>query len=122
MNKGIFFRIFLCILFLGFCLYSYLDLQNGITQLRIQIPELMGELRRIEEENTHLHYEIERFESPENLMYLAKSKEYSHLRYPHCSEVISMKQADPLGDKPSVDKTVKKAPSITFASGVSPSP
>ena len=118
MNKGVFFRIFVCVLFFGFCLYSYLDLQNEITQLRIQIPALMGEVRRMEEENTHFQYKIERFESPENLLNLAKSAAYSHLKFPICSEVISMRQGDSLqGKQEPYRKTLKKQPNITFATG-----
>lgn len=121
MNKGIFFRIFICVAFLGFCGYSYLDLQNGITELRIKIPELMSEVRRIEEENTHFQYEIECFESPENLMRLAKSSEFAHLRFPICSEVVSLKQADLLKALQPVGTTDhKKKPAITFATRASP--
>ncbi|NGX26988.1 MAG: Cell division protein FtsL [Chlamydiae bacterium] len=121
MNKGMFFRIFFCILCLGLCLYSFLDMQNEITQLRIRIPTLMSEVRRIGEENTHYQYEIERFENPENLMKLAKASAFSHLKFPICNEVITMKQADPLQDaneKSTVD--LKKQPSITFASSGNP--
>lgn len=121
MNKGIFFRIFISVAFLGFCIYSYLDLQNGITQLRIKIPELMSEVRRIEEENTHFQYEIERFESPENLMRLAKISEFSYLRFPISREVISLQQADLLRDLQPVEKEgMRKKPAITFATSTSP--
>jgi hypothetical protein len=118
MNKGMFFRIFLCIFFLGFCLYSYIDVQNEITGLRIRIPSLMSELRRIEEENTHYKYEIECFECPENLMKLAKSSEFSHLRFPISNEVITMRQGDLL-QKQQEKKipNLRKQPSITFATG-----
>lgn len=118
MNKGFFTKITICIFFLGFCLYSYLDLQNGITKLRIRIPHLASEVRRIEEENTHLLYEIEAFESPENLLKLAQKREFSHLRFPVNQDVVTLKQAkimDGEGDKTSLVFRMK--PSITFATG-----
>ena len=121
MNKGIFFRIIICIVFLGVCLYSYLDLQNEITELRIRIPHLSCEVRRIEEENTHLLYEIERFESPENLMHLAKQSEFAYMKYPTNQEVLTLIQADPLvGAQEKKVPELRKKPKITFATGANP--
>lgn len=116
MNKSFFARIFLCILFFGFCLYSYLDMQNGITQLRIRIPDLTKSVRRIQEENTQLLYQIEKFESPENLMRLAQKSEYAFMKFPTNQEVLTLRQAKEL--KTFEPKTVRKVqPSITFAKG-----
>ncbi|NGX59596.1 MAG: Cell division protein FtsL [Chlamydiae bacterium] len=121
MNKGMFFRIFVCIVSLGYCLYSYLNVQNEITELRIRIPALMSEVRRIQEENTHYQYEIETFVNPENLMNLAMAKEFSHMKFPICSEVITMRQTDPLElQQENRNVPLKKQPSITFATGGSP--
>lgn len=121
MNKGVFFRVFICVLFLGVCIYSYLDLQNGITEMRIKIPGLVTELRKIEEKNTLYQYEIERFESPENLLALAKQGLYSHLRFPICSEVITMRQpVNVWNTQANEGKTTLHQPSITFATGASP--
>jgi len=113
-------RIFICILCLGFCLYSYLDMQNEITELRIRIPSLMSEVRRIQEENTHYLYEIERFENPENLMRLAKESAFSHLKFPISNDVLTMTEAEvvPRGDR--ATKALRKQPTITFAAGGSP--
>lgn len=121
MNKGFFTRITVCILFLGFCLYSYLNLQNGITELRIRIPHLASEVRRIEEENTHLLFEIEAFESPENLLRLAQRPEFSHLRFPLSRDVLTIRQAEPLrgvGERTTPELSMK--PTITFATGANP--
>lgn len=121
MNKGFFIKSTICILFLGFCLYSYLDLQNVLTELRIRIPHLASEVRRIEEENTHLLFEIEAFESPENLMKLSQRPEFAHLRFPMMRDVLTMKQGTPLqevGEK--VIPELKLKPTITFATGAKP--
>ena len=121
MNKGIFIRIFVCILFLGVCLYSYLDLQNEITGLRIRIPQVVSEVRHIEEENTHLLYKIEKFESPENLIRIAKQSAFSHLKFPIGHEVVTLRQPDPIRDlEEKVVTKHKKKPTITFATGANP--
>lgn len=121
MNKGLFVRIFVCIFFFGGCLYSYINMQNEITQLRIRIPELTQSVRRIEEENTRLHFELEAFESPENLMRLATSSEFAYMKYPTNQEVVTMNEADALpGENKTTMPREKRQPSITFASGGNP--
>lgn len=121
MNKGTFFRIIICIFFFGICVYSYLDMQNEITQLRIRIPHLTSEVRRIDEENTHLLYEIERFESPENLMTLAKQSEFANLKYPTNQEVITLIQARPLDIlEERKGPALRTKPMIRFATGATP--
>lgn len=119
MNKGLFARILVCISFFGWCLYSYIDMQNGITKLRIRIPELTKAVRRIQEENTRFLYEIEEFESPENLMRLATKSEYSFLKFPTSIEVLSLREGEPLyvGEEKILRR---KKPSITFAKGATP--
>ncbi|NGX38300.1 MAG: Cell division protein FtsL [Chlamydiae bacterium] len=121
MNKGIFIRIFVCILFLGFCLYSYLNLQTEITSLRIRIPQLTSEVRHIDEENTHLLYKIEKYESPENLMRIAKQSAFSHLKFPIGQEVVTLREPSPMrGSDEKVVTKHKKKPTITFATGANP--
>ena len=121
MNRGLCIRLLICILFLATCVYSYLDLQNKITEQRILIPKLTAEVRRIEEDSTHLHYQIEIFESPQNLMKLAQQAEFAHLRFPMNQEVISLKQASPMQDveeKSTHEPKTKRT--VTFASGANP--
>lgn len=119
MKRGLFFRLMICILFLGGCLYSYLNLQNSITELRIRIPELSSEVRRIEEENTHFCYEIEKFESPANLMEIVKKSTFSHLRFPIENAVVTLKQSRPLDETdPQRKPETRHKPTIHFATGV----
>ncbi len=89
-NKGALVRILICIGTFGFFLYSYIDKQNAITRLRLQIPVIAKEIKDIKEENTRLHYEIDLFESPEHLMEIARQSEYSHLKQPMLKEVLTM--------------------------------
>lgn len=86
------FRAILCILFFGFSLYSYVDKQNELTSLKLQIPRVAKELKRVEETNARLTYEIDQFENPEHLMELARQKAFSHLKYPCLQEVLTVNE------------------------------
>ena len=92
MSKGLLIRLLICIFLLGFFLYTYIDKQNALTELKMEIPRLADSFHLLEEENTHLSLEIERFESPSCLMELLRQKEYSHLRYPYVDEVVIVKE------------------------------
>ena len=91
MNRGLLFRLLICIFVLGGFLYTYIDKQNDLTELKMEIPELTKQLRRLEEENDQLGLEIERLENPSRLIGLLREKEYSHLRYPYVNEVVVLK-------------------------------
>lgn len=121
MNRGVFLKLFFCILCVGFCLYSYIDMQNEITKLRILAPQLADQVRRIEEENTRFSYDIEAFKSPENLMVLAQRSEFAHLKYPTCSEVVTLRHSDLLiTPEEKTIRLARKKPTITFATGAKP--
>lgn len=81
-------QIFICIITAGLSLYLYIDKQNELTQLRLSIPALTKEVKRINEENIRLQYEIEQFESPVHLMELARKPEFGHLKYPNVDQVL----------------------------------
>ena len=66
-SRGVLLRILLCIAVFGVLLYSYVDRQNDVTRLRLEIPQLAKEIKDLSEENTRLQYEIDLFESPQNL-------------------------------------------------------
>ena len=90
MNGSIFFRFLLCVFILGTLLYSYINKQNFITELRLRIPALAKELEAIKQENICLQFEIDQFENPQHLMELAKKPEFSHLKYPLLNEIITI--------------------------------
>lgn len=90
--RGAIIRILICVFVLSFFLYSYLDKQNGVTTLRIKIPELIASINLIKEENTRLAYEIEQFENPNHLMQLARHSEFRHLRHPFVSDILVLEQ------------------------------
>ncbi len=88
--KGLLLRIGVCLGVFGFCLYSYLERQNELTQLKIRLPEIEKEIKLIQEENRRLTYEIDQFESPSHLIELAHYPEYAHLKHPLLKEIITV--------------------------------
>jgi hypothetical protein len=88
--KNLLLRLGFCFTVCGFCLYSYLDKQNDLTQLKIKLPEVDQELRLIREENRRLLYEIDQFQSPSHLMELARRPEFSHLKHPILKEILTV--------------------------------
>lgn len=88
MHLGHLTRLFLCIFIFGSYLYKYIDKQNKLTELRLQIPQLTKEVREIYEENAKLQYEVEQFESPAHLMELSQKPEFSHLKHPLVKDII----------------------------------
>ena len=91
--KNLLLRLGLCIAVFGCCLYSYLALQNDLTQLKMQIPETEKEIAAIREENKRLAYEVDRFQSPSNLMELAHRPEFSYLKHPMLKEILTVPEA-----------------------------
>lgn len=81
----------ICLLFFGLCLYSYLDMQNAVTKLRIEVPKIARSVKAAQEENVRLKYSIEAFENPQHLMQLAKASEFSHLKFPLVKEIVTVK-------------------------------
>ena len=118
MNAAFVFRLFVAMGFFGFLLYEYLDKQNEITELRIQIPELAKAIQKINEENARLQYEIEEFENPLHLIELSRDPKYSHLKHPMAQDVITLKEGKNLELSPKGDLAVQKLKSkFTFAIG-----
>lgn len=93
MKQATFFLQILCCIFAaGIALYAYIDKQNDLTELRLVIPTLTKEVKRIQKENIRLQYEVDRFESPIHLMELLRRPEYSHLKYPHVDDVVVIEE------------------------------
>ena len=88
--KGLLFRLGICLSVFGLCLYSYLDLQNQLTSLKIKIPAVAKEIHLIAEENRRLVYEMEQFQNPSHLIELAHRPEFSHLKHPLLKEILTV--------------------------------
>lgn len=81
-------RVWICIAVFACVLYGIIDRQNMLTELRREIPILMKQVKAVEQENTRLQYEVDRFESPMNLIDLARKPEYGHLRHPYTEDIV----------------------------------
>ncbi len=95
-KKGFMVQVSLGLVTLGACLFSYLEKQNELTELRIYVPKLVKEIKLIQEDNIRLKYQIQKFESPENLMQLATDSKFSHLKYPLSKEVLVLQEGSQL--------------------------
>ncbi len=84
------YRILMCIFIAGLTLYAYIDKKNTLTELRLAIPTMQKEVKRIQIENTRIQYEIDCFENPLTLMELSQRPEYGHLHYPTQNEVVTI--------------------------------
>jgi hypothetical protein len=91
--EWLFIRLGVCLSLFGLCLYSYLDTQNELTQLKIQLPEVEKEIRLIREESRRLFFEIDRFENPSHLIEMAHRPEFSHLKHPLLREILTVPEA-----------------------------
>ncbi|HEY5236174.1 MAG TPA: hypothetical protein VIJ14_08355 [Rhabdochlamydiaceae bacterium] len=92
MINGVFFRLLACLTVFSFSIYSYLDKQNSCTELKMHLPKLTKEIQAINEVNANLQYQIECFENPQNLLAMASSPEYAHLKFPFTEEVLTVKE------------------------------
>lgn len=86
-------QIGFCFAVFGFCLYSYLDAQNDLSQLKMQLPQKEKEIAAIREEMERLAYQITKFENPSNLIELAHFPEYRHLRHPVLKEILTVSES-----------------------------
>ncbi len=91
--KNLLIKLGVCLGLLAYCLYSYLNVQNDLTELKIKLPEVEGEIRQIQEESRRLSYEVEQFENPAHLIELSVSPEYAHLKHPLIKEILTVPEA-----------------------------
>ena len=92
MKNGIIPKIFVCLSVFSLCLFSYLEKQNELTQLKLYAPKVVKEIKSLQEENARLQYEVEQFESPDNLIRLARDTRFSHLKHPLNRDVLMMQE------------------------------
>lgn len=90
---GLLLRLGLCLGVLGIFLYSYLEKQNELTELKILLPQMEKEVNLIREENRRLAYEVDRFENPSHLIEIAHYPEYGHLKHPLLKEILTVPEA-----------------------------
>ncbi|MFA6119355.1 MAG: hypothetical protein WCT85_02000 [Parachlamydiales bacterium] len=90
MNKSGTFKILICLFAFAMCLYSYIEKQNEVTSLKIEIPKVAKEIDNLKEEIKKMQYEVEVFENPAYLMQLIRQPEFSHLKHPFVEDVLNI--------------------------------
>lgn len=85
-------QILFFLLCFTFTLYSYVDRQSHLTALRLKLPEVAREIRQMREDAASLRYEIDRFESPEHLIVLARLPQFAHLRHPLLADIAKYRE------------------------------
>jgi hypothetical protein len=91
--KVLLIQLGICLSVFGLFLYSYLDQQNTLTKVKIQLPQTDKEIQLIREESRRLSYQINQFESPAHLIELAHRPEFSHLKHPLLKEILTVPEA-----------------------------
>jgi hypothetical protein len=78
----------------GYLQYRYLEKQNEVTKLRLEIPKASAALIKIQEENERLKYKIDQFEDPAKLIQLARRPEFSYLKSGLSENILTVKSTD----------------------------
>ncbi len=94
MNGGLLSRLLICIFVVALFLYTFINKQNEITELKIHIPKLAKQVRSLQDENALMRFEISRSENPHDLITLSRSPDFSYLKYPRTSDVIVIKEEE----------------------------
>lgn len=82
-----------CVTLFGCFLFSYLETQHSVTDLKIRLPAQEKKLALIREESRRLLYEIQQFERPDHLIELAHRPEFGHLKHPLLKEILTVPEA-----------------------------
>lgn len=86
-------RLGICVSVFGVLLFFYLEKQNELTHLKIQLPKLEKEIANSRQEISRLRYEVDQFENPTHLIDLAHRPEFGHLKYPLLKEILTVPEA-----------------------------
>ena len=99
MNKSLLFKIMICLFVFGLCLYSYIEKQNKLTSLKIDIPKIAKQINDLNEEIKKMQYEVDTFENPQYLMDLVRTPQFGHLKHPFVEEVLQLPEGVALFDE-----------------------
>jgi len=99
MNKGLIFKILICLITFSICLYSYIEKQNELTALKIKVPTTLKQIQNLNEEIRKIQYEVEMFENPAYLMQLVRKPEFGYLKHPLVEDVLTVPQGFALFDE-----------------------
>jgi hypothetical protein len=91
-------RLGICLTFFSWTLYNYLDHQNELTKLSIELPALEKRVILVQDEMRKMRYEIEQFENPNHLIELAHHPQFAHLKHPLLREILTVPEAMVVND------------------------
>ena len=86
-------RLGFCVAIFGWGLFSYLNKQQELAQIKVQLPELEKRLHVIQEENRRMLCEIEELENPSRLIELVHRPEFGYLKHPLLREILTVPEA-----------------------------
>lgn len=84
--------MFICLFCFGLCLYSYIEKQNELTKMKIELPQLAKQMAELSEDIKKIQYDVKKFENPAYLMQLVRQPEFTHLKHPFVEEVLKLPQ------------------------------
>lgn len=85
-------KVLFCVFLAGIALFLFVQQQNALTRLRVQIPQLDKELKAVREENRRLQFQIAQFENPALLFQHLEKAEFHHLHFPTEEEITVIKR------------------------------
>lgn len=96
--KSLGLKIGICFSVFGLCLYSYLQEQNHLVKIKMQLPQKEKEIESLREEMRRLSYQLDQMENPNRLIELAHLPEFRHLKHPVLKEILTVPEALVLND------------------------
>lgn len=91
-------KIGICFAVFGSCLYLYLQEQNDLAKIKMQLPQKEKEIAVLREEMRRLAYQLDQVENPSRLIELAHLPEFRHLKHPVLKEILTVPEALVLND------------------------
>ena len=86
--------LFLCIFFSAFLLCIYIDRQNELIQLKIELPLLAEQVKALEEENQILELKLNELHNPKNLLQYLRLPQLSHLKHPLPEDIVVIEEKE----------------------------
>lgn len=79
-------RFIICMILSGALLFFFIEQANRLNELRLKVPLVEKEVKRIQRENERIAFDLAKFADPVNLFAIAARPEYAHLKFPTVEE------------------------------------
>jgi hypothetical protein len=79
-------RFLICFVYTAAILFAFIGKIHELNVLRLQVPDMEKQVRRIQKENDHIAFQLQKFSHPAHLMEYLQQKEYAHLTFPKRSD------------------------------------